>query len=1212
MKGVFAVDQAPLRGQQLIEASAGTGKTWTIAGLYVRLLLETDYALEQILVVTYTRAATAELRDRLRSRLAQVHAALLAGGSEDPFIANCLAKVALSDRPLMAQRLLRALSGFDEAAIFTIHGFCQRVLRDAAFETGSAFGNEIVPDEKALIQRVMNDEWRRLTFHEDVGMRLWARWLVANGHHPERWCEQLAGLLEKPFICIPSLNWVDFSREVTEAQTAFQAVVDGWQAEKENIQRLLREQTVLDKRTYPTTVWALWFACWDRLEGQRLPFPNEETFLEKVTPVALHAKTKKNHPAPQHPWFEQVAVWVAQQAALQPLLVQQLAVVQAHLLHRVRVLMAQEKAKHQQLSYQDLLNQLHAALQGPQAGALVEWLRSRYPVALIDEFQDTDPIQYQIFQAIYPLPSLPGQVLFLVGDPKQAIYQFRGADIFTYLQAQQNLSKVAPHAVQTLNVNQRADEGLLDALNALFARHPEPFFTPEIQAVAVAATQRTRPRLILSSDFHPAALQMQLFHPSEKPLSKQQARERSVRACVAEIVRLLNAAARGDVYWQEGEQRRAFSGGDIAIVVSRHYDAAKCAEALQRVGIPSVRQGDDDVFATAQAQALWTWLQAVHQPQQARLVLAALSLPLFALDAPALLALRQDERAWEAWQMRFFAWQRRWQDFGFMSLFRAWLHEENYAAQLLAQPNGERELTNWLHLAELLQLASRERLTPSAQLAWFGQQIAGIKEQTVHPLRLESDAARVKIVTIHSSKGLEYGVVFCPFLWDGYKRTQIDRAQKENYPLPFHTAAGWQVALRPDEKSVALPLAHAAAFAENLRLTYVALTRAKARCYTWWGYTKDREAAALTWLLFPDYAHVANDLAAWQEKIQALAPSACEEALTQWVAQSQEGGHWTWCEDSPPLIPYQPPIASTAALTVRAFTRSALQPQWRVGSFSSLTAGQYREDADHDGQDREQSDDLTQSSTHLSATMVPLARFPRGAQAGTCLHAIFEVWEFTAPCDDKLLALVTTTLQRYGLATDFAPFVVQNVVATLQKPLFPTRAGAQVCLAQIPVTQRLVELEFTYPVKQLRCDALYECVAAAQVSTDFLRALKQCDFLPLQGFMKGFIDLVVRVDDKFYIIDYKSNFLGEQLEDYQPAALLPAMVEHHYYLQYWLYTVALHRYLQVRLANYSYERHFGGVAYLFLRGMSLHGNYGVFWDRPSKALIEALSALLDG
>ncbi|AUH52603.1 exodeoxyribonuclease V subunit beta [Chromobacterium sp. ATCC 53434] len=1172
----------PLSGVNLIEASAGTGKTWTIAALFARLLLEArdgapPPSIEQILVVTYTKAATAELRDRLRRRLGEM-LALLEGktGGDDFLQALAVRFPPGAAREQARQRLTAAVNGFDAAAIYTIHGFCQRVLTDAAFESGQTFQAELVEDDAARLAEIVDDFWRRRI----VAAPLLAQVLVERRETPDAWLAEIRPYLSKPYLKLRAPDAV-------RLETAQRLVFERWQAlacdpelAEAGLALFLAHPGFKANIYRPDTMARVagnlrgWLALPDALPELD---SDSRKLLDKLRPEALAKGMKKGGDAPVHPLFERMEAWLAAWDVYMDQVANSLAGLKLELIAWANEELARRRGVERSRSFDDLLTDLGAALDHPQTGPLLAaQVAGSFSVALIDEFQDTDPTQYRIFRRCFVEEARP---VFLVGDPKQAIYSFRGADIFAYLAARHDAERQ-----YTLDTNRRSDEPLVATVNALFGREL-PFLLDGIAYQPVAASPSSGGRLEVDDDRAP--FNAQWIAAGEKELSKEVAEQAAAEACADEIARLLTLAVAGRAAIVRGESRRPLAGGDVAVLVATHSQGDRVRSELRARGVASVALTQESVFASREAGDMLALLHAWAEPANEGRLRRALATELAGLDAAQIKTELEDEARWERQLLKNADDHQRWRERGFMAAWRHYFARERAAERLLPLPDGERRLTNLGHLAELIQQESEGRQGMAPLLSWFSARVADPPRGENAVLRLESDAALVKIVTVHTSKGLQYPVVFCPFLWNG----ALERRGASFWS--YHDGDEPWLAPEAAADDGVRQAARSELLAEKLRLLYVALTRAQYRQYIAWGWVRELKTAALSWLL---HAPRARDLAA----LEALELDGGMVAAQLRAFLDARGAAARWLDgDGRQALAGGREAGRVYA--ARPFERKLFTP-WKIASFTSLThdAGSHLAEApDYDRVLR------TVEAEPEAEPLRDRFHFPRGAKAGICLHDIFERISFGAG-DEAIRAAVAEALDRHGFGAEWLDAGCELIVSTLRAEIAP---GARLC--DVADGKRLIELEFTLPVKKLDVAALIAVLQKPEhgLAEPFRQAAAELDFASVRGFLKGFVDLVCEAGGRFYLIDYKSNHLGDDYGDYHEEGLLRAVAREHYYLQYLIYLVALRRYFVARGADW--QGRFGGVRYLFLRGVGETG-CGVWADEPAPALLDALDALLDG
>lgn len=1202
-------NQIPLRRANLIEASAGTGKTYTIVSLYLRLIAESGLGVDQILVVTFTEAATAELRARIRERLQEALEAVVKGRSGDEVIAAFLRR----NRRLVRHRLQQALRSFDDAAVFTIHGFCRKILAEHAFESGIPFGLELVADVSALHREIAYDFWGRQLYRapfwfadylierERVGPERLVPWIDIAASQPD------LQLLPQEIDPFDLERYLEVYRQTREQ----------WQTHETEIRELLRTHAGLRRRSYTRPNLARWLDQVDRFFEPTEPVltpRSDRAGVDKFTTFRLAEKTEAGHPPPNHPFFEGCA-------ELTRSFDRQRLAFYRHLVGYAGTELIKRKRLAFQHSFDDLLHQLDRALASTAGNRLVKAITERYRAALIDEFQDTDRVQYRIFNRLYGRGDRP---FFVIGDPKQSIYGFRGADIFAYLEAVRNVEDRR----YTLPLNWRSDPGLVAAVNTLFERVADPFIYPQIGFSPVAPRPGAVDSLTIDGA-RPAPLQFLFVSREEGPQKKGMLLKRWAEQVVADRVAadiaelLLSKAMIG------APRPKRVAPADIAVLVRKNRQAELIQQALRARGIPSVTTGSRSVLDTVEATELARVLAAVVHPADAGRLRAALGTELVGMAADDLDRLSEDDRAWERVVDQFVALQHRWLNSGIYGMIKRFLsfspHPDGSTVQtrLLRGPSGERRLTNLLHLAELLQThATAKHLGPTGLLRWFNDQRALDRQHadTVQ-LRLESDAGAVQLVTIFKAKGLEYPIVYCPFLFDGGSTQPF--AKPSAKPVVFHDSSSGRATLDLGSADIDQhrKWAEQEEVAESLRLLYVALTRAVHLCRVVCGGIAGIERSALGLLLRP--AEVMGDLWQQQQHLKSVTDDQLRATLDELGRLS--GGAITTTDLRERDTVYAPPRHAPPLLTGRTPKQKPPTPR-QLHSFTRLTAsggtptpeqlaGRDRDELGRSASARAQADEGAATIAGAS----PLIPFDRGANAGNCFHEIFEHLDFAAADGPAVDQVITDTLESYGYdAQKWGPIVGQGIQWCLDTPL--TEGDPQFTLRAIPLAHRLNELEFAAPVSEPSNErspgltagglaAEFERRASGAVPAGYAESVRQLGFSPGAGYLKGFVDLVFTYRDRFYLVDYKTNFLGPQPQHYDLPSMTAAMGEHHYFLQYHLYTVALYRYLRHRWSGFDYDRHFGQVFYLFVRGMSpkTGSRLGVFADRPSRELIEALS-----
>lgn len=1194
----------PLTGVGLVDASAGTGKTHTIATLFLRLVVERALEVDRILVVTFTKAATAELRDRIRRRLAEALAAFESGNAgSDEILAGLLERT--RDRNRARRKLLAAVASADEAAVFTIHGFCQRVLEEHAFESGGRFDLSLVPDISPLVLEIVRDFWNRRLPEAPAAV-------VAHFRRRRKFGDLVRlGLLAARTQDVPVVATeppADVGRYFDDYFGARKALIAQWSTARDAVAALLHGSPALSRNSYSSKIIIRIIEAMDELaKCADDAFGDFSEDLVKLGARKLAASVTRGGAPPRHVIFDLCDEVISARARAASALEAWSESFERDLVFFVREQLPVRAEQRGILSFDDLLHNLHGALVGPHGKALAAAVRRRFAAAVIDEFHDTDPLQYDIFRRIYGGATAS---LLLIGDPKQAIYAFRGADVYAYITASHDADRRF-----TLTTNHRSDPSLIRAVNTLFSRVESPFILDEIpfdpvmpkKGAADAFGVRGVPSSGLDVLFVPRA-------ESEGSRGRRGPSPDVVPDIVArDIATLLGSGAT-----IAGRPVRA---GDIAVLTRRNLEARDVQAALRAYGVTGVLHGDSSVLDTDEAAEMAAVLRALADPANPTAVRSALATNLLGQSATELFELGEDESAWERWTSNFGRWHEIWKARGILAAVRRLISDEAASARLLGAPGGERLLTNYLHLVELLHKQAVERHSGMAGLiAWFDEvrhkeDARGGVAPEAQQVRLESDELAVQLTTMHRSKGLEYPIVYLPYLWRSASLFPSDRLS-----LLYHDRSHDNrlvLDLRAEsEKGAELEAASRESLAEAQRLTYVALTRGKHRAVVVWGPFYRFEESSLAKLFHARSGDLARapDADLVRDLNELARDSAGAITVRSWSAAGS-------------VSPVAPPVGGPDLLA-RELPSRRLTTR-RTSSFTGLSSG-------HDVPESPVDDarDVDDAPIEVEPTRggefgtlrvdredrVPLDEFPRGPRAGDALHGILEKIDFERSDPAELARVSEEELTRHGIdAPRWSELVAHSLDDVLRTPLLAHES--ELALASIPASRRRPEMEFTFPVGSperrrgapLTATGLANALrTSSTLPADYADRVASLGFVPLTGFLRGFIDLVLEHQGRFFVVDYKSNHLGASPEHYAREALRVPMAEHHYFLQYHLYAVAVHRYLGARVPSYAYNRHFGGVLYLFLRGMSPERGprTGVFFDRPSEQTVGELSRVL--
>ncbi|MEE2903057.1 MAG: exodeoxyribonuclease V subunit beta [Myxococcota bacterium] len=1221
-----------LQGLNLFEASAGTGKTYTISTLVVRLLTEAPaYSIDKILVVTFTNAATAELRDRIRDRISLVLAELEeytrdnTYQAEDELTQNILTW-APQQQSGAIEKLRDALAEFDRGSVFTIHSFCQRSLQENAFECGVRFNAELVKDTTSLITDSVYDFWNNEITNQssDFFDYLERKKVSVDSFH-----KLAEKRVKKPEATLIPNEAKDHEIDLNPVRRAYKDFREYWLSEDdiETTLTKLFQENEMHKKLHDALNDGRLTELAQQIEQEEFSTSIlSSTFFMFLAESGVQKCTKKGtkkKPAvvvsDLHPVFKLGEKVRNEFEKINAQSKEKLQYLKLKLVSFIETNLSNRKEEQNIQSYHDLLSLLDSALQSVEGNKLATKLAARYPVALIDEFQDTDPLQYRIFSKIYENTEAP---VFLIGDPKQAIYSFRGADIYAYQQAAAD----AGSNRYTLPVNWRSDPNLVTAVNKIFESSSSPFLSSIIGFSPV----RSRPgatNVFCKDGEQIPPFTIQILDTNgkrdskQKPVIKKDTAKRLVTARIAShIAQSLDPKSKITIKGQ------LLHPGQIAVLVRSNHQGADMQKALTAKGVPSVLQGTGSVFQSNEASQLYIVLKGIAEPESTKQVRAALSTDLIGMTSGELSMLNTNEGLWEAWKGQFVAWKEVWNKIGFVQMMRGflvWKQDDQQAciqSRLLTFENGERRITNILHLIERLHDRSkRGKLGMNALLQWFREMTENeSKSGEDEELRLETDALAVKIVTIHSSKGLQYPVVYCPFLYDG---KLLGKDDEQN--LSFHAEESPHdlfLAIKESIEKKHKTLAKNEAAAENLRLLYVALTRAQHRCLVVFGAIYEAEKSPLGHLLLPIHGES-------EDGADSLTSASSDEELMEnckrLAALAPE------CIDVEMLSDLEAPqyeVDRTAEIQLKAKeTNRILSQVWRKSSYSGIvgdvTAPSVHSTPEKDHDENEAEEENTPDTEKESATQkIKLDGFVRNAVAGNCFHEMYEHLDFMSDDPEHMTEIVREKLTQYGFDHEqWTKRICEAIGDTLETPLSDEVPTLK--LANISTEKRLDEMEFLFPVahdgNSLSASRLADVFlrhAKSDEEKAYAESLRKLKFGGLRGYLKGFIDLIFEFDGKWYVSDYKSNYLGKRYGDFSKENLSASMRHSHYVLQYHVYCVALYRYLRARMRDVEFDDYFGGVYYLYIKGMHPErgASTGVYFDRPSKELIVELDEVLQG
>jgi exodeoxyribonuclease V beta subunit len=1084
----FDAKDVELKGISLIEASAGTGKTYSIAALFLRFVLE-GIPVRSILAVTFTQAATAELKARVLNFL-KVALKYSKNGeiSEDDALIKEIVdhyKLHSSD---VAKKLRNAVTEFDESSIFTIHGFCKRVISENAFESGSLFNMELTQENEEILDDALTFFWRKYT-----------------------------ALADKEFLLnAVSMPWFSFDE--------IKRIVKG---------KLFSQKPVVANPKYDLPDKLSWEKEPSIIGGGRNDFCVDALILLD------------------------------------------------RLFDELKDIIADKRDQTGLMGFDDLLVILEEVLQNKSGEMLIKTMGQKYEAVLIDEFQDTDPVQYNIFRKLFGNKE---NTLFYIGDPKQSIYGFRNADIFAYFKVKERVEQKRKYSMRT---NYRSCRNAVEAVNTVFGMAERPFLIGDIPFEKVSSYDDENLSEFLCDGQPVEGLKIKFSQALERSRDKQTgsvknprikaapAKEIAIEDMCFQIVEMLSFDSK---YSIKGKPVKA---SDIAVLVLKNDDADLVKRNFEKYSIPAALSSNASVFQSDEAKDMLIIMDAVRNPAGGRIKAALLTM-FFNKEITDIEALEADHLSFEGWHTFFSQMGEKWHDHGFLSFFTALLEKDDAYLSLAKYENGERRLTNVRHLIELVQKHESEKgVAVDSTFLWFASKMKDEKRGEEEQLRLERDESAVQILTVHKSKGLQFGIVFCPYF---VKKGDV----KEAWHYYYHDEAGDQVLSLDRFDKEASSRLEQEVMSENLRLLYVALTRAKYTTFLYWGKINQAGTTPMAYL----FHGITNDTSFNKtsdetlfediEKISKLSDGAisAENSLEEKVF---------------PLIAGQ---ISEKLSGVREMT-AEIKRDWSVTSFSALTSVVEKDSSGLKISDK--MDEFEEVKEIEQGDLQPqdISFFPAGATAGTVLHTIFEEIDFSSDDNEKIITeiLEKHRMRKHKNGDDMVPWVKECVNSVLDATLFEKSS-----LRDVNKEDLSFEMEFFYKIDSMQ-------------NGDIVKLLKDKVNLPegkTSGFIHGFMDLVFRHNGKYYLVDWKSNRLGDGLDDYKEDKIKKEMAKHNYILQYMLYLAALDKYLKQSDPAYSYENNFGGVYYFFIRGISEKNNFstGIYRDLPTYETVEKLQGIM--
>jgi len=1119
----FDAKTVPLQQSNLIQASAGTGKTYSIAILSLRMLLEQNIPIQEILMVTFTKAAVAELETRIRAFVRIAHECSMGKIVKDDTIAAIVAHSVITiGKSETESRLKNAILFLDETAILTIHSFCQRVLSEYAFETNQLFGADAMSqtDLANSTSTEINNFWRKNIV---VLQPLLLKYIMPTYISREQLQEFTGNAL---------------SGKTLVAITPYDADILSEKHQLELLQQLQEQNDLAKAATKTASDYidinreALLAAVQANKNAQK---KFEAIFGDNQALIKVIIDSKSTQYVAKI--FKEVLL-LLEPATEAEEAIGQLLTVFANTLYQVAIKticskVQANKERNSLLAFDDMINKLHYAVVIKQNKVLIEALQKKYQAVFIDEFQDTDKLQYEIFNGLFG----SNTILFYIGDPKQSIYAWRKADILTYFKAYNEVSNR-----YEMNTNYRSANGIINAQNSFFK--PEKDFDTFYFGNAADAIEYT----MVDAPAKNEKGNLQLYGEPVTPISifENKNNEEIIAAVAATVIDLLGNE--GYLFSEKNTTRRVMPS-DIGILVRSKNNGKNIKDILAGFKIPAVTIDDTKLSETQEAKELLYVLQAVNDISAANIRKALLT-GLTGFKIGNITSLNEEQVL-----NQFKNYQQAWAAEGVYVMLMKFITDYKVRTQMLQSEaiNGERRLSNLLQLQELLHKMQVSKQYAATELInWLQKAIEGqVEEGDEFEQRLESDEDAVKIVTIHKSKGLEYNIVLAPFLdikpYNGAVSSFKDETTGDYlFGNKSILTVGQQGLINTQQEQ------------ENRRLIYVAITRAKYKCFI----NSNKRSGDLN----------SSSLKAFTSVILKINPEGI--ALE---AQPVVAAGFRYNESTTPF----PVVFKKAA----NFTLEQLN--WRKMSYTFLNP---------------EHSPVPKINTGLPKDVYSEFVFntlKKGSYTGNLLHYIFELINFTDSTNWPVV--IANGIKRLSpgnteLYADMLLELLQVVTTTVL-----TCNDHSFSLNQISKNKCLNEFEFNFTVQPFQVNQLNA------LSTEKV-PLQVKYFQQLEGIMNGKMDLFFEMDGKYYILDWKSNYLGDSLSAYDSDNIWQAMADNNYHLQYHIYTVAICKYLAMRIPNFTYDTHFGGVIYLFVRGIRNNATSGVFFNKPAIKVVEALSA----
>ncbi|QCI17838.1 exodeoxyribonuclease V subunit beta [Buchnera aphidicola (Acyrthosiphon lactucae)] len=1154
-----------LNGVNLIEASAGTGKTFTIVLLYLRLLLgigkkniyKKKLLVHEILVVTFTNTAKEELYIRIKDGIQNLYLTCINKKNKNPPFDFFLKEINNIDEAIYI--LKKAKNNINESCIYTIHGFCQHILELHTFHLNSIFEDKIIDDEDNLYLQATQDFWRRSFYNlpEDI-----INIIHQDYKNPNDLLKKI-----KPFFHVQLVNFpekilnnkkiiISHKKNIKKINFFKKIWLIYYQFIPKEIDNLK-----INKKIYSNFNLSRWIndiTIWAKSETKDYAIPLSLKYFTKEN----IKKNTTNNICSKYIIFEETEKILTKKFSLKNIII-------IYAIKKINEFLLKEKKKKSLIGFNDLLNILLKSVKKEKY--LRNLIRRKYPAVFIDEFQDTDIKQYKIFDRLYKKNKKT--VLFLIGDPKQAIYSFRGADIFSYLYAK---SKIKTYYY--LDTNWRSSINMCKSINFLFSQHKNPFIFNNISFTPILPSHKNSSMNFTINEIIQVPMRFFLQEKEEVHIDDYQVW--ISKQCANEISFWLTSAKKGKAKITTKNGERILKANDIAILVRNKKESNLIQNELKKLNIISIYSSEKtSIFQTFDAQELLWILESILEPENETLLRQSNSTHIFKKLSSIMKKKSINENSYFLIE-KLYEYQDIWEKIGIFYMIKTIILEYQINSNSIEINEHYIKNLNFLHIAELLQEQFQYFQKKTSLISWFQKKILQ-KTKPLHNeyIRSFNQNISVKIVTIHKSKGLEYPIVWIPFSIDFKKSLLPIYHDKKNFKTYFDIK----------QTNESLSIADEERLAEDIRFLYVALTRAIVHC-----------SIGIACVI-KKHKKNRNNSDIHKSGLGYTIQDGKSMNYKNLFNQLKKISMNNFIEIRHNTENFELPIEKKIIYLIRKtnFLNEKIRNLWKITSFTQLNKENKLLTINKKETISEKSLIQNKKKNNKFPT---IHNFPKGENTGLMIHEILKNLPFL---NEKNYNWFSDILNKYNISLKWTEILISWIKNIINTPI----GNKKIILSKIEKKSCIRELEFFLPIKNklysTELNKIIQCIDPISILSPKLF------FNPVKGILKGFIDLVFFWKKKYYILDYKSNWLGKNNSFYSNVHIKKEMIKKRYDLQYQIYTIAIHKYLQKKIKNYNYKDDFGGVFYIFLRAVEPEQkNNGIFYSIPDYSLIEKITTLI--